>query len=184
MSEKTNSDKRASKKAQILGTERKNHTLLFITVSLVVLLAVGAAFFMTRTDKGESNYTAQIAPENNAKQVEYSVVDFEDGVARHYEYKDGNMTIRYFILKSSDGVIRAAFDACDVCWPAGRGYVQDGDVVVCRNCGRRFTSVKINEVTGGCNPAPLERYIENGKLIITVDDILEGKKYFNFPGKA
>ena len=155
-----------------------------MTLSLVVLCAVGAVFFMTLTDKGKSNYTVQIAPETSASHVAYPVVDFEDGVARYYEYKDGNMTIRYFILKSSDGVIRAAFDACDVCWPAGKGYVQDGDVMVCKNCGRRFTSVKINEVTGGCNPAPLERNIENGKLIITVDDILEGKKYFNFPGKA
>ena len=30
MSQKTNSDKRASKKAQILGTKKKNHTLLFM----------------------------------------------------------------------------------------------------------------------------------------------------------
>jgi hypothetical protein len=49
--------------------------------------------------------------------------------ARHaiLNYTDGALTIRYFILKSSDGIIRAAFDACDVCWPAGKGYFQDGD---------------------------------------------------------
>ena len=47
---------------------------------------------------------------------------FDDGKARHFEHVDGELTIRYFILKSSDGVIRAAFDACDVCWPAGKGY--------------------------------------------------------------
>jgi uncharacterized membrane protein len=88
------------------------------------------------------------------------------------------------VVKSADGVLRAAFDACDVCWPAGKGYAQDGDFMICRNCGLRFHSTKVNEVKGGCNPAPLERRIENGKLIIRVSDILEGKSYFDFSRKA
>ncbi|MEJ2476339.1 MAG: DUF2318 domain-containing protein, partial [Desulfobacterales bacterium] len=92
--------------------------------------------------------------------------------------------IRYFILKSSDGVIRAAFDACDVCWPAGKGYYQDGDVMVCRNCGRRFASVLVNEVQGGCNPAPLKRSLQGERVVIRAQDILEGKQYFDFTGKA
>ena len=77
-------------------------------------------------------------------------------------------------------LIRAAFDACDVCWPSGKGYYQDGDVMVCRNCGRRFASVKINEVKGGCNPAPLKRTITGDKLVIQTSDILAGKQYFDF----
>ena len=98
--------------------------------------------------------------------------------------KTGSITVRYFILKSSDGIVRAAFDACDVCWPAGKGYYQDGDSMVCRNCGRRFHSVLINEVKGGCNPAPLTRSVDGDQLVIKVDDILKGKPYFNFSGKA
>jgi uncharacterized membrane protein len=109
---------------------------------------------------------------------------FSDGNARHFEYKNNNITIRYFILKSSDGVIRAAFDACDVCWPAGKGYYQKADTMVCRNCGRRFASVLVNEVKGGCNPAPLNRDISGDKLIIRTTDILKGKKYFDFSGKV
>jgi uncharacterized membrane protein len=109
---------------------------------------------------------------------------FEDGKARHFEHVSGNLTIKYFILKSSDGIVRAAFDACDVCWKAGKGYYQEGDNMVCRNCGRRFASVKVNEVQGGCNPAPLNRKVENGKVIIEVKDILDGIQYFNLPGKV
>jgi uncharacterized membrane protein len=105
---------------------------------------------------------------------------FDDAKARHYEYRSGEMRIRYFVLKSSDGVIRAAFDACDVCWPEGKGYYQEGDNMVCRNCGKRFASVLVNEVKGGCNPAPLERRVENGKVIIPVRAIEAGGAYFNF----
>jgi len=77
-------------------------------------------------------------------------------------------------------VIRAAFDACDVCWREGKGYYQQGDFMVCRNCGRQFASVKVNEVKGGCNPAPLERAIVGDKLVIKAADIVKGSQYFNF----
>ena len=116
--------------------------------------------------------------------ISYPVAMFDDGQAKYYEYPtDGGTVIRYFILKSFDGVVRAAFDACDVCWQAGRGYEQSGDVMICLNCGRRFESDRINEVKGGCNPAPLERRIEDGKLIIDTDDLLAGRQYFNFGGR-
>lgn len=132
----------------------------------------GALFFLTAASLA---WTAEIA---------YPVSTFNDGKARFYEYKapDG-IVIKYFILKSSDGVIRAAFDACDVCWEAGKGYQQKDDFMVCKNCGRRFHSTKINEVSGGCNPAPLARKIQDGKVVIDTQNILPGKKYFDFKGK-
>jgi uncharacterized membrane protein len=120
----------------------------------------------------------------NASVITYPVSLFGDNKSRHFEYKYNDITIRYFILKSSDGIIRAAFDACDVCWPAGKGYYQEGDYMVCRNCGRRFASVLVNEVKGGCNPAPLNRGVTGEKLLINVSDIIEGKQYFDFSGKA
>jgi uncharacterized membrane protein len=127
---------------------------------------------------------ATYSSQNVASQVSLPATLFEDGKARHFEHVAGDFKIKYFVLKSSDGIIRAAFDACDVCWPAGKGYYQEGDYMVCRNCGRRFASVLVNEVKGGCNPAPLNRKVENGKVIIEVKDILDGRQYFNFSGKA
>jgi uncharacterized membrane protein len=56
--------------------------------------------------------------------------------------------------------------------------------MVCRNCGQRFHSTKVNEVKGGCNPAPLDRRMENGMLLIRVSDILDGRTYFDFSRKA
>lgn len=112
-------------------------------------------------------------------QIVHPVHLFDDGKARHFEFSDQGKTIRYFIIKSADGVIRAAFDACDVCWRAGKGYAQDGDFMVCGNCGRRFASNLVNEIQGGCNPAPLKRRVQGDKLIIMKDDISQGQSYFN-----
>jgi uncharacterized membrane protein len=116
-----------------------------------------------------------------ASQITYPEKTFADGKARFFSYKTNDgVTIRYFIMKSSDGVIRAAFDACDVCWPENKGYTQQGDFMVCNNCGRRFPSIRINEVRGGCNPAPLKRKMEQGNVVIRVADLLQGKTYFDF----
>ncbi len=82
------------------------------------------------------------------------------------------------MVKSVDGVIRAAFDACEVCWKAQKGYKQDGTHMTCINCGLKFRTDKINEVHGGCNPSGLPRAIKGGKVIISQQDVLQGLRYF------
>lgn len=100
-----------------------------------------------------------------------------DGATHYFVYDQGK-EVKFFVVKSSDGVLRAAFDACDVCFPEKKGYSQEGEYMVCNNCGRKFHSTRINVVKGGCNPAPLKRVVQDGKLIIRVDDVLRGSHYF------
>lgn len=174
-------DKREAKKAVVLGTEKKSRLPVFIAVACAAIIVGGGfLYFVYNTSDFSPVATTPSPAGNTVTQVTFPVSLFDDGKARHFQHVAGSFTIKYFILKSSDGIIRAAFDACDVCWPAGKGYYQDGDYMVCRNCGRRFASVLVNEVKGGCNPAPLIRNVENGKVVIQVKDILEGKQYFNF----
>ena len=113
--------------------------------------------------------------------LEIPVASVNDGKAHHFKVQaaDGVM-VTFFVLKSSDGVIRTAMDACDVCYRAGKGYEHSGDDMVCQNCGMRFPSAKINEVKGGCNPAPLTRVIEGDKLVIAMADIDQNSWYCKF----
>ena len=180
---KTNQDKIATKKATVLGTQKKNRLPLAIAAVGVFIITVAVIFYNTQGGSDSPEVANGPAVVDNTLVI-FPVNLFEDGRARHFEYVSGEDTIRYFILKSSDGVLRAAFDACDVCWPAGKGYYQEGDHMVCRNCDRRFASVLVNEVKGGCNPAPLSRKVENDKLIIQIKDIEQGRQYFNFDGKV
>jgi uncharacterized membrane protein len=183
MAQKSANDKLAAKKAAVLGTQSQSRMPLIAGLAAVILLA-GAAlwYFGARTPQNSPNPTATANTSGDIVSMPLST--FDDGKAHYFQHKNGDITIRYFVIKSADGVVRAAFDACDVCWPAGKGYAQDGDFMVCRNCGQRFHSTKVNEVKGGCNPAPLERRVENGMLLIRVIDILEGKTYFDFSRKA
>jgi uncharacterized membrane protein len=177
-------DKSAAKKEVVLKAKKKKKFPHIVVLAVAgVLIASGLTFFLS--DKGnESSVSASagsLEPAATAAEISFPVELFSDGQARFYKYgADDGINIRFFVLKSSDGVIRAAFDACDVCWRAGKGYYQEGDFMVCRNCGRRFASVKVNEVKGGCNPAPLERTVVDDKLVLQVANILQGKQYFDF----
>ena len=175
------SARREAKKAAVLGTEKKGRLPLMVAVVSIVIIIGGGLFYIFYSPSDGSSVAATSSSASvTLTQATFPVSLFEDGKARHFQHTADGFTIKYFILKSSDGIIRAAFDACDVCWRAGKGYYQEGDHMVCRNCGRRFASVLVNEVKGGCNPAPLNRLVENGKVIIQVKDIMAGKQYFNF----
>lgn len=104
---------------------------------------------------------------------------FDDGQARFYRYTTSiGREIQLFVMKSSDGVIRAAFDACDVCYRERRGYRQSGDVMICNNCGRSFRSVDINVLQGGCNPAPIERSLVGGQVVLKAATLDLGAAYY------
>lgn len=110
--------------------------------------------------------------------VRVPATDLADGTARFYTYAGVAKNIRFFVLQGSDGKVRAAYDACDVCFEARKGYRQEGDVMVCNNCGSRFPSVKINTVRGGCNPAPLDGRVDGDFVVFDATDVQAGARYF------
>jgi uncharacterized membrane protein len=113
--------------------------------------------------------------------VSIPVNSVNDGKAHYFKVKaDDGVDMEFFAVKSQDGIIRAAVNACDVCYRSGKGYIQDGNVMVCTNCGKRFPLDKINEVKGGCNPAPLERTIKGDNLVISMEQINANSWYYKF----
>ncbi|MGD8370122.1 MAG: DUF2318 domain-containing protein [Syntrophobacterales bacterium] len=174
-------EKSASKKEAVLRTEKKNQSPLRTLLIVAIVVVGGLVFYLLQTDFEFRPKPPAIQPEVTATEVSFPVQSFNDGQAKYFQYPASNgITVRFFILRSSDGVVRAAYDACDVCWREGKGYYQDGDFMVCRNCGQRFASIKVNEIKGGCNPAPLNRTLVGDKLVIKIADIVQGSRYFDF----
>ena len=104
--------------------------------------------------------------------------EVSDGKAHFYTYKAGGKDVQFFVIKSRDGVVRTALNACDVCFREKKGYTQDGEYLVCNNCGQRFHSTKVMEVKGGCNPSPLARTFDAKNVIIREADLRAGVAYF------
>ncbi|MHB1133796.1 MAG: Fe-S-containing protein [Chloroflexota bacterium] len=112
-------------------------------------------------------------------QISVPLSSLADGKARYYTLRASAKEIDFYVLKASDGSIRAAIDSCDVCFAARKGYRQEGDEMVCNNCGQRFPSVKIGEVKGSCNPVPLGSKVEGDSVTIDADELSrEGARYF------
>jgi hypothetical protein len=97
--------------------------------------------------------------------------------AKYYEV-DG---IEFFVVRDSSGEIKTAFNACDVCFGAKKGYSQDGDFMVCNNCGNRYPIAGLgveNDFDGGCWPGYLPNKIKGEGLIIKKSDIEQGRYRF------
>jgi len=170
------------KRDKFIGKEDGKKFKAVYVIPALLVIAVTAFFVMKSNgpeavediDTGNSG-NARVDPSN----LYIPVSKINDGKAHFYKYSSlTGKTIRFFVLKSKDGIFRAAFDACDVCFEAKKGYRQEGDYMVCNNCGMKFSSTRINEEKGGCNPAPLERHIEDGYLVIKNSDIEKGARYF------
>lgn len=76
-------------------------------------------------------------------------------------------------LKDSKENLRTAFNACQVCYSSGRGYYrQEGEYLVCQNCGNSFTIDQVGIASGGCNPWPIldsDRTVTDDEIQISYD---------------
>ncbi|MCL4797502.1 MAG: DUF2318 domain-containing protein [Bryobacteraceae bacterium] len=170
---------RERKRAEFSGSRRAGSGRKKILLgTLVAILGVGGYIVAGRSN-GQASQARPISAEPGPSGVRIPLAELEGGKAKFFELRtENNKNIRFFAMKSSDGVYRAALDACDECWAAKKGYVQAGDDMICRKCGRHFHSAKINEVSGGCNPVPLTRTVADGHLVIATSDLQAGKSYF------
>ena len=151
------------------------------SVLLWTIMTFFAAFFLgtapTQAWFG-SKYTA-LTPDKGVLFI--PVKDVSDGKVHYFSARsDKGIDVKFFVVKSRDGVIRAAVAACDVCYRSGKGYVQEDNVMICTNCGMRFATDRINEVKGGCNPAPLKRMVKDDILVIAMADINDNAWYCEF----
>lgn len=146
---------------------------------LAVVLLLGCTSTGTQAAQGTPSQS-----EGGGSEVSDSVwIPLSDisGTAAFYEYDYDGAKIKYFAVKGSDGVVRTAFDACEVCYRAKKGYRQEGDSVVCNNCGLKF---KIDDLGtrnkgSGCWPAYLPHEVKDGKVYILKDDLEAGSYMFS-----
>jgi len=149
----------------------KKRVLLF-SIAVSALLV----FFSGHTMAGFFGTHKKVTASGDEIQIPINKVN--DGEAHYFVFKGNGQEVKFFVVKSADGVIRAAFDACDVCYHSKKGYTQEGEFMICNNCGRKFHSNRINVVKGGCNPAPLNRVERGDNVVINVKDVMQGSRYF------
>jgi uncharacterized membrane protein len=167
---------RQQKRAQF--EQPKSRTGLHLALAGVAMVAVIAVALVVVLNRGGGETATATAASSPGGDVTMPVAQVNDGKAHFFSYDAGGTTVKYFVLADKNGKVRAALDACQVCFAQKKGYHQQGDAMQCNNCGKVFPSAKINVITGGCNPIPLDRSISGGQLTITTDSLTQGVQYF------
>ena len=123
--------------------------------------------------------TGDVVSTQDANRVMKIPVSEISSQVKFYSFNSGGTKVNFFAVKGSDGKIRTAFDACDVCG-GYKGYRQEGNDMVCNNCGRYFD---INDIGtknrgGGCWPSYLSHMTEGDDIVIEKSELLAGKWRF------
>lgn len=166
---------RQEKRAQFKENSSSGKKIL-IPIIVLVLAVVALGGWVLSSQKTLGGHAAVQAGQDG--KLRFASADFADGKARFYRFEGNSGSIDFFIVRSQDGVIRAAFDTCDVCYRERKGYRQEGNDMICNNCDQHFRTDLVNVVKGGCNPAPLEREQIGESLVIAASDIERGIGYF------
>ena len=147
-----------------------NKVIIGVIVFVVILSGI---FFMGKTNT-TSNVVLSAIDKGENIQIPLSQVLTE---AQFLDY-DG---IEYFVVKTEDGTVKVAFDACDVCYKAKKGYSQKGEDMVCNNCGNHYAISGLgtrNLKGGGCWPGYLASKVEGDYLVIKKSALEAGRNRF------
>jgi high-affinity iron transporter len=127
---------------------------------ILVVLTLAAEFVYTRATNAQEPARTLVAQNN---QVRISLGDLQDSSVHFYTADVNDTVIRFFVIHRGNGDYATALDACQICGTTG--YRQEGQNVVCRNCGATIYIPSIGE-TGGCNPIPVKSRVEAGEVVV------------------
>jgi high-affinity iron transporter len=141
---------------------RRQRRWSFAAAILCVLVVVAlAAEFAYARAMAAPVPAKMLTAENN--QVRIPLSELTDQSLHFYTVATDSGTFRFLVIHQTNGNYAVALDACQICGWAG--YRQEGQNVVCRNCGATIYIPSIGE-QGGCNPVPVKSSVENGAVIV------------------
>lgn len=163
----------ASKKTAKPNQKQTKGRFLPVAVAAVLAAVCLGVFLIPRggqTAEAGSSGKAQTIQAGESLSIPISEIT---ATASFYPVEVNGTEMEILAVLDSQGNIRTAFNTCQVCYSSGRGYyVQDGDVLVCQNCGNRFTVDQVEIETGGCNPWPIfetDKTVTDEAVLISYD---------------
>jgi high-affinity iron transporter len=108
--------------------------------------------------------------ENDALRIPVS--ELADHNLHHFVVGVNGHPVRLIAIVDASDTVRVALDACAIC--GSQGYYQEGQNVICRNCGAAINLPTIGH-GGGCNPIPFDPpYKVDSDTLVISQAALEG----------
>jgi len=116
------------------------------------------------------------------QQISIPLSSVDDGKLHHFAYTSAaGGTVRFILMKVDSGRIGVALDACQIC--GDKGYYQQGQQIICRNCTAAINPASIGQ-SGGCNPIELSAQQDGQVITIQASDLDASARLFaSTPGQ-
>ncbi|MDR3315527.1 MAG: DUF2318 domain-containing protein [Coriobacteriales bacterium] len=103
-------------------------------------------------------------------------------VAHFYPVTVDGTQLEVLVVKAPDGTVRTAYNTCQVCYDSGAGYyLQQGNELVCQNCGNHFKMNEVEVAVGGCNPVPIfaeDKVVSDATITIPLASLQKARGIF------
>ncbi|MFH1587182.1 MAG: DUF2318 domain-containing protein [Candidatus Diapherotrites archaeon] len=149
-----------------------------ILLALAIFALVVFAGCASNSSTGQVTATTGAGGSSSTINVPLSSISAQ---AKWFEYDSSGVKVRFFAVKAGDGSIKTAFDSCDVCYDSKKGYRQEGDNMVCNNCGNRYPISGLgteNRNPGGCWPSFLPSKVVGDNVVIEKSELDKGRSRF------
>ena len=131
----------------------------------------------TATTPASAASASALAPEGDVYRIPASAVST---TATFFTTDAGSTRVPFFAVRDAAGQVHVAYDACQVCFEAKRGYVQRGSAMQCQNCGKTFPVAGITAMgsAGGCHPIGVSTTTSGDSIVIARKDLEAGARWF------
>ncbi len=146
--------------------------ILIVVVAFAIVIAMGSD-----SSEGPQPTDSVYVNDNNEIEIDASEVT---NSARFYSYDVAGTEVRFFAVRGTDGEVRIALDACDVCYSVKLGYRQAGTNMKCNNCGNEYATdgIGTENIQGGCWPSYVPMEEEAGKILVATKGLKDKKFMF------
>lgn len=163
-------------------------TLIGASVILLVVVVLGINIINAKQQiaSGTSEEAVTKDSDNRAAEVLDNdiVIPIKDITenASFYPATINGVKLEVLAVKAPDGTIRTAFNTCQVCYSSGKGYYkQEGDKLVCQNCGNTFGMGDVEVAGNGCNPVGITdeyKTVDKDNITITKETLTQATQIF------
>jgi high-affinity iron transporter len=166
----------APERRKLLAAEKRDRSwkLAASAVGLAAIVLASLQFVYSRVAQAVSP-PELVSVRDGA--VRIPVAKLQDHKLHHFAVTVGGTQVRLIAILDSTDTVRAAMDACLIC--GSQGYYQDGQNVICRNCGAAIYVPTIG-AAGGCNPAHLDPpyQVQGATLMISETALQAAARHF------
>lgn len=164
---------------EITENQEKGNWNMLLAVILISIVGFAAIIILGGNNNPNSPNNQILTPQQDGDELVLSIPSLSNE-AKFYIYNSDSVNIYFFAVIGSDDEVHVAFDTCDVCYSAKKGYQQDNIVMTCNNCGNQFLidGIGTENLQGGCWPSYLPVTVANGEVHIKISDVVLKKYMF------